>query len=259
MDNTTFNIKEYIDSGVLELYVAGVLSEKENQEIANIVAQHKEIELEVVTIESKIIKLTQLTSPVTSTNTFSKITTQINEPGVIQLDTSKTNWLAYSGWAASIILAIGFIYQFNQNNILENSVIETTIVNQELEDQLNDIQKIETILRNQNFTTVALNPQNNFNAHAKVYWDKNQQKVHLDIKGLPEPPEGKVYQVWSLTLDPLTPTSIAVLDRSGENNSKIYTIDNPNVSEAFGITLEPEGGSASPTMNQLHVLGIAKT
>lgn len=256
MDNTNINIKDYIDSGILELYVAGVFSEKENQEIANIVAQHKEIELEVITIESKIIKLTQLTSPVTSTNTFSKITTQINEPGVIQLNTKKTNWLAYSGWAASIILAIGFIYQFNQNNILENSVIETIIVNQELEDQLNDIQKIETVLRDPNLTTIALNAQNDFNAFAKIYWDKDQEKVHLDIKGLPEPPEGKVYQVWSLTLDPLTPTSIAVLDNS--NNSKIYSIDNPNASQAFGITLEPEGGSASPTMNQLHVLGIAK-
>lgn len=253
MDNTTFNIKEYIDSGILELYVAGVLSENENEDIANIIEQYEEIKNEVITIESEIVNLTRLASPVTTSNSFSKI----NTPKVIKLDTKKTIWLTYSGWAASVIFAIGFIYQINQNKELENSVIETTIANQELEIQLNDVQKIEAILRDENLTTVVLNAQNEFNAHAKIYWDKNQQKVHLDIKGLPEPPEGKVYQVWSLTLNPLTPTSIAVLDNS-KNNSKIYTIDNPNASQAFGITLEPKGGSKSPTMDQLHVLGIAK-
>lgn len=257
MNNTTFNIKEYIDSGILELYVAGVLSEKENQDVANIIAQYPEIENEVTTIESEIINLTKLAAPVKTSNTFGQITAQINAAKVLKLDTKKTSWFTYSGWAASVIFAIGLIYQINQNKTLENTVIETTITNQDLETQLNDIQKIESILRDESLTTVVLNAQNNFDAHAKIYWDKNQQKVHLDIKGLPEPPKGKVYQVWSLTLNPLTPKSIAVLDNS-QNNSKLYTIDNPNASQAFGITLEPEGGSKSPTMDQLHVLGIAK-
>lgn len=258
MDNTALNIQEYIDSGILELYVAGVLSEEENQEVNKIIINNKEIELEVIAIESEIVRLTKLASPATTTKNFNTVMAKINEPKVIKLDAKKPKWLAYSGWAASVIFAIAFVYQFNQNNILEDSVVKTTIDKQELEQQLNDSQKIQSILRDQNLTTVALNAQNDFNAYAKVYWDKNQEKVHLDIKGLPEPPEGKVYQVWSLTLDPLTPTSIAVLDRNSETKSKIYTINNPNNSQAFGITLEPEGGSDSPTMNQLHVLGVAK-
>lgn len=259
MHNTTFNIKDYIESGILELYVAGILTAKENEEIAKIISLHKEIEQEVVNIENEVINLTRLTAPQTTSNTFNKITSKINNPKVIQLESKKTNWFTSLGWAASLIFATAFIYQFDKNNTLENTVIETTIVNQKLEVQLNDIQEIESILRNETLTTVALNAQNNFNAFAKVYWDKNQQKIHLDIKGLPEPPEGKVYQVWSLTLNPLTPTSIAILDRSNKNNSNIYTINNPNASEAFGITLEPDGGSTTPTMNQLHVLGVAKT
>ena len=33
------------------------------------------------------------------------------------------------------------------------------------------------------------------------------------------------------------------------------TLENANESEAFGITLEPEGGSETPTLEQLYTLG----
>ena len=74
-------------------------------------------------------------------------------------------------------------------------------------------------------------------------------------RGLPKPPKGKVYQVWSLKLDPLTPTSLGLLTENESQSSQIYKLDNSNTSEAFGITLEPEGGSESPTLEQLYVLG----
>ena len=48
-------IKEYIDSGILELYVAGALSEKESQEIYQLIQNHPEIENEVLKIEKTII------------------------------------------------------------------------------------------------------------------------------------------------------------------------------------------------------------
>ena len=65
-----------------------------------------------------------------------------------------------------------------------------------------------------------------------------------------------VYQVWSLTLDPLTPTSMGLLENFSEDENKIFALENPNQSQAFGITLEPEGGSESPTMEQLYTLGV---
>ena len=35
----------------------------------------------------------------------------------------------------------------------------------------------------------------------------------------------------------------------------VWILENTNESQAFGITLEPEGGSETPTMNQLYTLG----
>ena len=39
------------------------------------------------------------------------------------------------------------------------------------------------------------------------------------------------------------------------NDQKLFEVSDTAFAEAFGITLEPEGGSTSPTMEQLYTLG----
>ena len=86
--------------------------------------------------------------------------------------------------------------------------------------------------------------------------DKNTKEVYIDASGLPTPPEGMVYQVWALKLEPvLTPTSIGLLDSYATSTTKVIKVENANEAQAFGITLEPAGGSAGPTMEQLYTLG----
>ena len=46
------NIKEYIESGVLELYVMGKLSEAEKREVEQNMAQYPEVKAEVERIEA---------------------------------------------------------------------------------------------------------------------------------------------------------------------------------------------------------------
>ena len=53
----------------------------------------------------------------------------------------------------------------------------------------------------------------------------------------------------------LTPTSIGMLTNFKANRSKVFAVEKTEDAEAFGITLEPAGGSASPTMEQLYTLG----
>jgi anti-sigma-K factor RskA len=89
-----------------------------------------------------------------------------------------------------------------------------------------------------------------------VYWNKETQVVYVDATGLPEPPDGMVYQVWSLQLSPtLTPTSIGLLENFDKDDTKMFSVNGTSNAEAFGITLEPAGGSKTPTMEQLYALG----
>jgi hypothetical protein len=89
-----------------------------------------------------------------------------------------------------------------------------------------------------------------------VYWDKKINSIYIDARGLPELPKGKLYQVWSLTLTPLTPTSLETLDTFTAYAHKIFIITNAKQSEAFGIKLEPSAGSLSPNLEQLYTLGV---
>jgi hypothetical protein len=90
------------------------------------------------------------------------------------------------------------------------------------------------VVRDTKNTVVALGGQA-VPTSAKVYWNKETEVVYIDAAGLPEPPKGMVYQVWALKLNPLTPTSIGLLDNFDKNNSRIFAVSNTG-DEAFGYS-----------------------
>lgn len=257
--------KAYIESGILELYVAGQLSENENETVYKLLQKHPELLQEVLEIETAVMKLTGAVSPSHNIN-FNVFKDQLktDETKVVSLKSNTRNWLTYTGWAASILLAFALLWNFNTNKNLESEIQTAEIENQYLKTQIEaveaDLASTRTYLdaiRDKDILTVPLGGQGNFAAsYAKVYWNKADNTIYLDAKGLPNAPEGKVWQVWSLTLNPLTPTSLGTIDTFNTDTNKIFEIANQNESQAFGITLEPEGGSDSPTMEQLHTLGV---
>ncbi|MDG3583463.1 anti-sigma factor [Galbibacter pacificus] len=258
-------IREYIESGILELYVAGVLTEKENEEVTEAIKKHLDLQSEVEEIETAIIKLTAAVAPKDAQKLYNKIKTAVlNQPKVVALPRKRYNWAAYTGWAAAVVLAAGIFYLSNKNSDLEyklqssdakNAVLETKIA--EANESLEKAEELVSLLRDKNIQTINLGGQTvSPQSYAKVYWKQEDNVVYIDAQGLPEPPPGKVYQVWSLTLEPLTPTSIGLLDNFTSDDNKVFELKNANQSEAFGITLEPAGGSETPTMEQLYTLGV---
>ena len=256
--------KEYIESGILELYVYGLLNETENEEVTIMAKNNPEINEEIIAIEKAIVALSSSFSPFISAENFEKIKEklELKHAKVIEFEPSR-NWSQYVGWAAAVLLLVGIGYQYNQMEQTNNQVVNATSEKSKLE---KDIKTLElknsasetslAIVRDIKNTVVALGgqavaPQSS----AKVYWNKETKVVYVDAAGLPEPPEGMVYQVWALKLNPLTPTSIGLLENFKVNDQKMFAVDNANEAEAFGITLEPAGGSLSPTMEQLYTLG----
>jgi len=261
----SMDVKEYIASGILELYVAGALSPEENLEVQHYAIQYPEIRKEIEAIERAILDLTEAASPKMPRNGFARVKAEIDDviPFTPQASSKGTPWGSYLSWAASVLLAIGLFWMYSENSKLKSEIELTNQEKQSLEDILTDTQEEittkETLLqeiRDKNVSVVALGGQTvSPESYAKAYWNKEEQKVIIDAQGLPEPPDGFTYQVWSLKLDPLTPTSIGLLDDFASQDTKLFTLENANESEAFGITLEPEGGSESPTLEQLYTLG----
>lgn len=264
------NIQEYISSGVLELYVYGALSTEESIEVTNALKEYPEVRKEVEEIEIALQKLSGSLAPHDALRILNSIKSKLGTDNVKRIDpdhgkttSSGTNWVSYIGWAASILLLAGLFFLLKDNNELRQQLNTEQARNARMEEQIvtarqdaENAQELLAAIRGKEVNRVPLPGQEVApEAYATVYWNTETQTAYIDALDLPEPPEGMVYQVWSLTLDPLTPTSIGLLDDFTQDNNKIFALENPNQSQAFGITLEPAGGSEAPTMEQLYVLG----
>lgn len=268
------NITDIIDSGDLELYVYGVLDESEMSHIADLSQSHPTLKKEIIAIEESILNLTASFSPNITSDLHQKIKKQLEVKGsnareqakqtkVVKMK-SKSNVASYLGWAAAIALLFGIGYLYQKQNAIENQIVTVENEKEKLneavaaaENKNKETKEALDIVRDAKNTIVTLGGQAVApTSYAKVYWNKETQVVYVDAAGLPEPPEGMVYQVWSLKLSPiLTPTSIGLLDNFKSDENKIFAVSNTGDAEAFGITLEPAGGSPTPTMEQLYTLG----
>jgi anti-sigma-K factor RskA len=267
--------KELITSGELELYVAGLLSEERNKEIAVLVEQDEALKKEVEDIENVVMHLAgQATTSDNQdfTAVLKKIVTdrvseQTNVKSISTTTKPKVFPLAkVAGWAAAAVFLLLFGFQFQKNtsissnlnaNIQENKTLKDSLLKQIFE--LNYKDDLLSLAISTETEIIKLSGQDiSPSSKAVVFWNTKENKVIIDAKDLPNAPKGMVYQVWSLKLDPLTPTSIGLLEGFDQSNA-LFVLDNKNSSEAFGITLEPEGGSETPTLEKLFVLGTTNS
>lgn len=258
------NIREYIESGILELYVFGKLTDEENKEVNEIASQNPEVKDEIIAIEKAVINLSYTVGFDLSAENYERIRRKltIKHHATEVTRSPRSNFSQYLGWAASFVLLLALGYQYFKNIeaaektktiTAQRDKFEQLLANAEAKNAENE--QALAMLRDEFSSIVSLEGQAIApNAYAKVYVNSNKKEIYVDVAGLPEPPQGSVYQVWALKLDPLTPASIGVIDNKNTNNG-IIKVEHFDGAEAFGITLEPAGGSATPTLEQLYALG----
>ena len=88
------------------------------------------------------------------------------------------------------------------------------------------------------------------NLLAEVFWNENNQ-VFLNPKNLPAAPTGKQYQLWAIVDG--KPVDMGMYDPN--NKSLVQEMKTVSKPQAFAITLEKEGGSPTPTMEEMYVMG----
>ncbi|WP_427171650.1 anti-sigma factor [Arthrobacter sp. 92] len=132
------------------------------------------------------------------------------------------NWLV--GVAAAAVIALGGVgvgaYVAAQNDPL-NQVLQAQDVRQ---------------------ATVDVNG----GGTATVSISSSKDAVVVKMNGVPAPPPGKVYQMWLIPKDGSAPVSEGLMD--AEALSKPAVVKGIGSAAALGITVEPAGGSKSPTL-----------
>lgn len=86
-----------------------------------------------------------------------------------------------------------------------------------------------------------------------LYWDTNTKDVYLITNSLPKAPAGKQYQLWALVDG--KPVDAGML----EDCEGLCRLKPVQKAQAFAITLEKAGGSPTPTMDQMYVLGNVRS
>lgn len=102
---------------------------------------------------------------------------------------------------------------------------------------------LNQVLQAQDLRKASVNVTGGGTANLAISPSKNALVVTMD--GVPAPPEGKVYQMWLIPKDGSAPVSKGLMD--AEALSKPAVVDGIQTAASLGITVEPLGGSGSPS------------
>lgn len=270
------DIQAYISSGVLESYVLGELSASEARQVEELAQLHPEIKQELQLIEETLEGVVSAAAIAPHALLKASILDQIGEPAApapapepassseakLRSMPSATPrpWLMAASISLAVVSTAAAIYFWSQwQNAREQLSLMTnqqTMLAQQvstLENRSTGLEQTLAVFTDPDYNTISLQglaPAPD--ARALVLWNPLTQEVYLNPGSLPPAPAGKQYQLWAIVDG--KPVDAGIFDASGALLRKMGEIKNAS---AFAVTLEPAGGSVSPTLDQMYVMGEA--
>ncbi len=267
------NVNEVISSGLLESYVLGTASAWENDLVHDLCKKDPLLIKEIESIEEALINYSSRSIPTINTEVKIKIEEKLfsaveneapNEATVIKLkDQSKTLKLYKLGIAASVIFIITSVFYIfslqDKLNKTTDKLAQTTTSKITAEEELLTQQASLVILTSKldilsdpKVKTIPLKGMNSLaSKSALVHWNSATNDVYFNAIALPSSPTDKQYQLWAIVDG--KPVDAGMIDLTGDSTfQKMKAIKN---AEAFAVTIEKAGGSATPTMETMCLLG----
>jgi len=244
--------KSYIQSGILEQYVLGKLTEAEISEVERFAEQYPEIQQEIVAIEEALKEYAMLHGKTPPPGVLSEVLKRIESK---QASGGSATFRPVVIIAALLAVALGALaaYFYQQNKDLQASVeqlAQQQAIQQASCDSISNLnqrlqQDIE-LLRNPGTRSIIMSGTDSSpGAVASVFYNPEAEETILNIVNLPDPPTGKQYQLWAFVDGETAPRSVGVFDLLPDTDlQEVQYIAN---AQNFAISLEDEGGSDVPT------------
>ena len=236
------NIQEYIHGGAIESYVLGLADEDDVAELQRLKDQHPEVAAALDAAENWLLDQAKAAAVPPSPGIRANFLHMLETEGAMPPSPAPVHGLPSGNRykylaAASLILLLtsaGYIYYLHRD-------YQRVVANYAL---LSSPSVIKVSL---------LGVAGKENAGATLYWDSHDKMVYLDAARLPKAPSGSQYQLWALVDG--KPVDAGVLeDCPGVCQQNIV-----QKAQAFAITLEKAGGSPTPTLSRMFVLGNVKS
>lgn len=265
------DIQAYIASGILETYVLGELPPSEAREVEAMAAEHPQIAEALQEAELALETFAMQTAVAPPPSLKASILDALPEEPEVAAPAAKLSTKhtpirpMYASWAvaaslglallSSIAAAIFFLRWQEAEEMLATVQEQNFQLAQNvrtLEQQTGDMRYELAVLANPAYQQIQMNgldpaPE----ARAVVFWNAATAEVYLNPGSLPTPPQGKQYQLWAIVDG--KPVDMGVFDTA--TRQAIQKMKATGKASAFAVTLEPKGGSPSPTLEQMYVLG----
>jgi len=283
------NIKEYIQSGILELYAAGAVTDDEAREVEAMCTAHPEVQAELRAIQDALLKYyssyKKNPRPELRQSILDKIDSiegndaenilsisnasydkNIEQPQKISPEyyerPAKYRYLMAAVWIFLVLNIAGNIYFYSKFKNTEEQM--ASVVNESNRMKL-EYEKIRLEMdKKSSDMKMVMNRSNKVvdmkgmdiapQSFATVYWNPNSKQVMLNVDNLPMPPSDKQYQLWALKDGKPIDAGVFDMKPGADGDMHIMPVTIAEA-DAFAVTLEKKGGSPTPTLTQLYVMG----
>jgi len=268
------NFEEYIGSGILELYAMNALSEKETIEVELNIEKYPQLRAELEEIrrgleaytlslskspreglKEKIFSAIEQTT--VADETISNEGRKTEEAKVIQMGPDRrVPWLA----AASILFLITTAVLFFQNRNYKQTIADLSGRLENTEKQFADLnveytsnkEVLAELEKPETMKILLASKIGKPDENAVLFLNQKTMRSIIYMEQLASLPETNQYQLWAIVAG--KPVDMGVLSKDS-----VYQIVKgmPQLltAQAFAITIEKKGGSATPTLEQMVAYG----
>ncbi len=269
------NIKEYIESGILEAYVLGALTEGERAAVEADMVMYPELAQEIAAIEAAMQSFAEANAEEPPAHMQQQIWNAIQQqsapqsvpesqpaqeakpqPKVVEFASpaapARPTWQRAAVWAAVGVSVLTNFMLLSQRNKTKEEIAQMTSQMDSLkasqQQVLAEYKKGRDMLVDTSMKTVVMRSmQPGKEMTGMMFWSKVTGESYLTIHAMPMPEKGKQYQLW--VIQDGKPVSMGVIDNNlVANAGMMYKIPmQVKGGQAFAISLEKEGGNPTPT------------
>jgi anti-sigma-K factor RskA len=268
------DVKTFIESGILELYVLGDATPAERKQVEAMVQEHPAVKAELNEVERALESYAIdnaiepsanqrnkiLNSLVTNLADDSTFKTKETEATVVAMPASNNGNFYKYAFAASVALLIASVISiYNLTNKVKQQneqLVAASLQNQRFSKTVDYMDDELNIFRDTSFKVLRLKGTKNLpTGGVLLAWNPVKQKVMLDLKSLDMPANDKdhQYQLWALVNG--KPVDLGVFDKIDNDTLTIKEMKPVAAAQAFAVTREPRGGSVNPTMSEMMLIG----
>lgn len=278
-------IKAYIETGILELYVLGDVTPNEKRQVEEMASKHPEIKAELDEIERSMELYAQenavepsenlrgrvlgsLLTNLSDDRNFSKAHPQKDndaddedEDNIIALPVQKkeSGFYKYAFAASLALLVASTVALVNVYSKLQASNEQLVALQSDKQHFANQVKLMDgelTVYRDTTYKLLRLKgTAKTPGSVLTVAFSPVHKKVVIDMANMKMPVNDKAhqYQLWALVGG--KPVDLGVFDSAADTLTNIKEMKSLASADAFAVTLEPRGGSVNPTMDQMMVIG----